>query len=175
MIRGPEKLIISIVQDNDNNFVMISLISSLLLLGSASAERKIIFGRSVHKRPSHLKRIRSSQRETEETSPISKEVTTVEASRILLEEDGFRTEYMTNDKLSMPLSFEFSMFGGVPHLEGSSVSLSLDFSMLIIETPMNPTNSPSAWTDADAMSTEQSGAITVSDVDFPIGCPSVII
>mgnify|MGYP001028112844 CR=1 FL=1 len=86
----------------------LSLLSSLLLLGWAAAERKIIFGRSVHKRPSPLKRIRSSPREE---LPLTKEVTTSEAPRILIE-DGSRGL----DESNMSFSLDFSMFS-VPIIE----------------------------------------------------------
>ncbi len=61
----------------------LSLLSSLLLLGSAAADRNNIFGRSVHKRSSPLKRIRRAERKT---SLVTEEVTTIKAPRILTED-----------------------------------------------------------------------------------------
>ena len=109
----------------------LSLLSSLLLLGSAAADRNNIFGRSVHKRSSPLKRIRRAERKT---SLVTEEVTTIKAPRILTEdgvqkkpnaeiatvedariliEDGVQTEHITSRVLdaliNMPLLFEFSM------------------------------------------------------------------
>ena len=64
--------------------MMISLLSSLLLIGSAAPEGKIKYGRSVHKRSSPLKRIRRAERNA---SLATEEVTTIKAPRILTEDD----------------------------------------------------------------------------------------
>ena len=148
----------------NKNTMTLSLLSSLLLLGSAAADRNNIFGRSVHKRSSPLKRIRRAERKT---SLVTEEVTTIKAPRILTEdgvqkkpnaeiatvedariliEDGVQTETSTSRVLnalsSMPLSFEFSMSSMI-HFEEMSMSM-LDFSMPSIEPPTDATPTPSA-------------------------------
>jgi hypothetical protein len=156
----------------------LSLLSSLLLLGLAAAERKFILGRSVHKRSSPLKRIRRAERKA---SLVTREVTTIKAPRILTEdgvqkkpteeittveapririEDGVQTEHSTSRVLgallSMPLSFEFSM---LTHFEES------------IEPPVDATPTPSAvaplpTTDPNADLASLFAQALVSD--FPI-------
>jgi hypothetical protein len=138
----------------------LSLFSFLLLLGAAAADRKIIFGRSMHKRSSSLKRIRRAQRET---LLVTEEVTTVEAPTILID-DGVQTERSTsrvlNERSSMPLLFEFT-----------------DFSMPSIETPTYATPTPSAVAppppiDPNADLARLFAQALVSD--FPIGARQTI-
>ena len=148
--------------NNKQETMTLSLLSSLLLLGSAAADRNNIFGRSVHKRSSPLKRIRRAERKaslvTEEVTTIktpltedgvqkkpTAEIATVKEPRILIE-DGVQTEPITSRVLdalsSMPSSFELSMSSMI-HFEEMSMSM-LDFSMPSKEPPTDATPTPSA-------------------------------
>ena len=182
----------------NKNTMTLSLLSSLYLLGSAAANRNNIFGRSVHKRSSPLKRIRRAERKA---SLVTEEVTTIKAPRILTEdgvqkkpnaeiatvedariliEDGVQTETSTSRVLdalssSMPLSFEFSMSSMI-HFEEMSMSM-LDFSMPSIEPPTDATPTPSAvvppaTTDPKMDLASLFAKALVSDI--PIGAPHTI-
>ena len=110
----------------------------LLLLGSAAAERKIIFGRSIHMRQrSPLQRIRTAQRET---TVATDEVATDEAQRILVQ-DGFPeddTSFGLDAISDIPLSFDFSMLG--------SMSMSDDLGTPVVDPPAETTTYPAETT-----------------------------
>jgi hypothetical protein len=107
---------------------MHSLLSFILLLGPAAAERKIILGRTIYMRKrTSPKRIQSAQREI---TVVTKEVTNNKAPRILIE-DSFQEDDAPFGGIS--LSFDFS------------IPISPDFSMPFIEPPTDTT--PAQSTD----------------------------
>jgi hypothetical protein len=150
---------------------MNSVLPFILLLGSAAAERKIIFGRSIHMRQrSSPQRIRTAQRET---SAVTEEVATDEAHRILIQ-DSFREDDASFglDAISrMPSPFDFSMLGSI------SMSISHDISTPIIEPPTYTTPTPSSVaTSAPLDPNADLGSLFAIALvsNFPIGGPSAI-